>query len=337
MWTSSGHTYGCAFKCTPCDDGVVAEVFEPRVIGNFGAIGALSIAANTGKTEVFKPGNYATSKTDKFDGDIASSISVPEGCRAELYEHSNFQGKKALFGPGDWDVRSMKKKGMPDNAVSSLKVLDGPTWMDSSDVIENGLLPESGDWDEDKFSIVMVDRIGAFGAPCDGDNKHVLVNFVCKPSTVSMGLLNGKLVPTAVARLPERVATNMVAAKDWTYDTWVRLEKDWRKKTSELGRGETKRAMFAQEGNLLRIDLHAEVRVLRLEQKKLKDEVIFFHFPSSFSFPIRWFVTFFVLCSLFYFKISYFFLLFSSLLFVSLPLFPLPTRFRSTSMPKNST
>jgi hypothetical protein len=139
-------------------------------------------------------------------------------------------GREAKFGAGDFDISRMTKAGMPDNKVSSIKVLDAPTWMDSSDVNKEGILPLSGDWDEDKFQVVLINRVGAFGDPCHLTKKHVLINYVCKPSVASMSLLNAELVSTAVATLPPGATSTLAASKDWTFETWIKLEKDWRKK-----------------------------------------------------------------------------------------------------------
>ena len=73
----------------------------------------------------------------------------------------------------------------------------------------------------------------------------------------------------------ERSALNVVlaASKDWTFETWINLEQNWRKKSSELGQGKTKRERYIQEGNLLRIDVNAEIRVLRVDQIRLQKEL----------------------------------------------------------------
>ena len=148
----------------------------------------------------------------------------------------------------------------------------GAKGMSRSKINSKGAVPKN--WLLGRFQIHYVYRKGIFGDPCPGQNKHVIVDYVCKANSVKMRVLKQKPTrTTAIATLPSGATAELVASKDWTFETWVKLDAGWKTKTGELGRGASPRARFNQEGNLLRIDLHAELRTLRLEQLRLKAEI----------------------------------------------------------------
>ena len=54
--------------------------------------------------------------------DDASSITIPQGCKAELYQHGGFGGWKAEFGPGSYDYPHFIKTGAVNDDASTIKV-----------------------------------------------------------------------------------------------------------------------------------------------------------------------------------------------------------------------
>merc|ERR1712216_799726 len=74
----------------------------------------------------FKKGTYnmAQFKAHGAKNDDASSVVVPSGCKAELYEHDKHKGWKVTVGPGKYDLGSLMKKGFKNDKMSSIKVKD---------------------------------------------------------------------------------------------------------------------------------------------------------------------------------------------------------------------
>ena len=71
----------------------------------------------------FGKGNYnhgAMTRKGQKNDDV-SSLKVPNGCRAILYQH-NFDGYGIEFGPGNYNHGAMTQRGVRNDDVSSLKV-----------------------------------------------------------------------------------------------------------------------------------------------------------------------------------------------------------------------
>ena len=60
----------------------------------------------------------------KVDNDKTSSLEVPQGCMAQLFQHEGFGGDFAVFTPGTYTQEQMTKKGIANNDASSIKVQD---------------------------------------------------------------------------------------------------------------------------------------------------------------------------------------------------------------------
>jgi len=76
-----------------------------------------------GKEVKFGKGNYnhgAMTRKGQKNDDV-SSLKVPNGCRAILYQH-NFDGYGIEFGPGNYNHGAMTQRGVRNDDVSSLKV-----------------------------------------------------------------------------------------------------------------------------------------------------------------------------------------------------------------------
>ena len=56
--------------------------------------------------------------------DDASSINVPKGCKAILYQHKDFKGWKAEFEPGNYPFNKFISKGAKNDDASAIKVID---------------------------------------------------------------------------------------------------------------------------------------------------------------------------------------------------------------------
>merc|ERR1712216_877583 len=56
--------------------------------------------------------------------DDASSIKVPPGCKAIVYQHGDFTGWRAEFPAGNYPFRKFIAKGAKNDDASSLKVID---------------------------------------------------------------------------------------------------------------------------------------------------------------------------------------------------------------------
>lgn len=72
----------------------------------------------------FRRGSYTLSQAKKhgFRNDDASSVVVPNGCKADLYEHSRFNGWRVRVGPGRYSLSALRKKGFKNDRMSSIKV-----------------------------------------------------------------------------------------------------------------------------------------------------------------------------------------------------------------------
>ena len=101
--------------------------------GCTGAIRIYEHADFKGKSILAKKGAYRSTSLAKVsysDGtvgfnDKASSLRVPVGCTAILYEHGNFDGNSAVFPPGYYNAADIIRKGMKDDATSSIEVVEG--------------------------------------------------------------------------------------------------------------------------------------------------------------------------------------------------------------------
>jgi len=71
--------------------------------------------------------NYWAFRRGGARNDAVSSLQVPEGCKAILYQHGQFTGWKAIFRSGDFDLAKMLAHGAKDNDASSIKVVDEGT------------------------------------------------------------------------------------------------------------------------------------------------------------------------------------------------------------------
>ena len=60
----------------------------------------------------------------KVDNDKTSSLEVPQGCMAQLFQHEENGGDFAVFTPGTYTQEQMTKKGISNNDASSIKVQD---------------------------------------------------------------------------------------------------------------------------------------------------------------------------------------------------------------------
>jgi len=74
----------------------------------------------------FRRGSYNLSQARKkgFRNDDASSVQVPNGCKAELFEHGSFNGWKVTVGPGKYKLSALTRRGFKNDRMSSIRVKD---------------------------------------------------------------------------------------------------------------------------------------------------------------------------------------------------------------------
>merc|ERR1712093_797390 len=72
----------------------------------------------------FKRGSYNIHafKAKGARNDDASSVIVPRGCKATLYEHGSFNGWAVTVGEGRHDLNSLKRRGFKNDRMSSIRV-----------------------------------------------------------------------------------------------------------------------------------------------------------------------------------------------------------------------
>jgi len=92
----------------------------------------------TGKVQVYQHGSFTGWRASFPKGsyrhrafvargarnDDASSIIVPQGCKAIVYQHGGFTGWKAVYPPGKYPYRKFIAKGARNDDASSIKVVD---------------------------------------------------------------------------------------------------------------------------------------------------------------------------------------------------------------------
>lgn len=76
----------------------------------------------TGKLTVAK-GDYNSNRLHGLGNDQMSSLIVPQGCTAEVFEHAGFQGASHVFSAGDHDMRS---SNFGNDVLSSFKIRESP-------------------------------------------------------------------------------------------------------------------------------------------------------------------------------------------------------------------
>ena len=92
--------------------------------------GSVQLFKNGDLTGAFDAGDGKFSKGEydfpqfklKVDNDKTSSLEVPQGCMAQLFQHEKFEGDFAVFTPGTYTQEQMTKKGIANNDASSIKV-----------------------------------------------------------------------------------------------------------------------------------------------------------------------------------------------------------------------
>ena len=117
-------------------------------LGTYKCEGVGAQGSCTGKVELFKDdlkggalfgvGRYDNDDIKYIIGnDKASSIRVPPGCVAEVYEHE-FTGSKSVFGAGTYDTAAYTKKARNDDAsslvVKSAADVPPTTWLMFGDI-----------------------------------------------------------------------------------------------------------------------------------------------------------------------------------------------------------
>jgi hypothetical protein len=100
--------------------------------GGGACTGSVTLFPNGDLTGAFGAGDgkFAKGEYDfpqfklKVDNDKTSSLEVPQGCMAQLFQHEGFGGDFAVFTPGTYTQEQMTKKGIANNDASSIKVQD---------------------------------------------------------------------------------------------------------------------------------------------------------------------------------------------------------------------
>merc|ERR1712072_248847 len=135
-WKKAKHML-CVLADTPesrCNTGGLRRLSKPRLHSSVTNVrcdkntctGHVSVYQHnfSGWVARFKRGSYNIHafKAKGARNDDASSVIVPRGCKATLYEHGSFNGWAVTVGEGRHDLNSLKRRGFKNDRMSSIRV-----------------------------------------------------------------------------------------------------------------------------------------------------------------------------------------------------------------------
>merc|ERR1712205_217801 len=135
-WKKAKHML-CVLSDTPesrCNTGGLRRLSKPRLHSSVTNVrcdkntctGHVSVYQHnfSGWVARFKRGSYNIHafKAKGARNDDASSVIVPRGCKATLYEHGSFNGWAVPVGEGRHDLNSLKRRGFKNDRMSSIHV-----------------------------------------------------------------------------------------------------------------------------------------------------------------------------------------------------------------------
>jgi len=135
-WKKAKHML-CVLADTPesrCNTGGLRRLSKPRLHSSVTNVrcdkntctGHVAVYQHnfSGWVARFKRGsyNYHAFKAKGARNDDASSVIVPRGCKATLYEHGSFNGWAVTVGEGRHDLNSLKRRGFKNDRMSSIRV-----------------------------------------------------------------------------------------------------------------------------------------------------------------------------------------------------------------------
>merc|ERR1712093_155630 len=135
-WKKAKHML-CVLADTPesrCNTGGLRRLSKPRLHSSVTNVrcdkntctGHISVYQHnfSGWVARFKRGSYNIHafKAKGARNDDASSVIVPRGCKATLYEHGSFNGWAVTVGEGRHDLYSLKRRGFKNDRMSSIRV-----------------------------------------------------------------------------------------------------------------------------------------------------------------------------------------------------------------------
>lgn len=135
-WKKAKHML-CVLSDTPesrCNTGGLRRLSKPKLHSSVTNVrcdrntctGSVSVYQHnfSGWVARFKRGsyNYHAFKAKGARNDDASSVIVPRGCKATLYEHGQFNGWAVTVGEGRHDLNSLKRRGFKNDRMSSIRV-----------------------------------------------------------------------------------------------------------------------------------------------------------------------------------------------------------------------
>jgi len=135
-WKKAKHML-CVLADTPesrCNTGGLRRLSKPRLHSSVTNVrcdkntctGHVSVYQHnfSGWVARFKRGSYNIHafKAKGARNDDASSVIVPRGCKATLYEHGQFNGWAVTVGEGRHDLNSLRRRGFKNDRMSSIRV-----------------------------------------------------------------------------------------------------------------------------------------------------------------------------------------------------------------------
>merc|ERR1712036_120406 len=135
-WKKAKHML-CVLADTPesrCNTGGLRRPSKPRLHSSVTNVrcdkntctGHVSVYQHnfSGWVARFKRGSYNIHAFEAKGArnDDASSVIVPRGCKATLYEHGSFNGWAVTVGEGRHDLNSLKRRGFKNDRMSSIRV-----------------------------------------------------------------------------------------------------------------------------------------------------------------------------------------------------------------------